>query len=202
MHNNVVIIGAGGHAKVIRDILVSRHERLLGFIDDHVSGTFQGRPILGNLKVIPQYSEMASFIIGIGDNAVRAKIANSNSINWYTALHPNAVISSSVEIGEGSAVMAQAVLNPDAVIGRHCIINTGAVVEHDCVIGDYVHVSPHATLCGTVHIGNNVHIGAGTVVKNNVSICSGCVVGAGAVVIHNILQAGTYVGVPAKRVYK
>lgn len=195
----VVIIGAGGHAKVIADIIIKRGETLVGFLDDHLSGIVLGYPILGTLSDINKYED-CMFTIGIGDNHIRKKIAESQNLKWYTAIHPAACIGDEVEIGEGSVVMARAVINPSAKVGKHCIINTASVVEHDNIIEDYTHISPSATLCGTVRVGTMTQVGAGATIKNNISVCSGCIVGAGAVVVKNLTEPGIYIGVPAEKI--
>ena len=199
---NVIIIGAGGHAKVIADIIIKSGDRLIGFIDDNLpkDSMVINYPVLGKTEDIYKFGDTASFIIGIGNNYTRKQIAERHDIKWHTAIHPSAVISIDVDIGEGTAIMANAVINPSTKISRHCIINSGAVVEHDNTIADYVHVSPNASTGGTVNIGALTHIGIGAVVKNNISVSSECIVGAGAVVVKDIVDKGVYVGVPAKKV--
>ena len=96
--------------------------------------------------------------------------------------------------------MANACINSSAKIGKHCIINTGAIIEHDNIIEDYVHISPQVALGGTIKVGENTHVGIGATVKNNIEICSNCIIGAGAVVVKDIIEKGTYVGVPAKKI--
>ena len=200
MTDGIIILGAGGHAKVVADIVLSCGEKLFGFLDDNEVGDVLGFPILGTLKDITKYQAKGSFVIGIGDNQTRKNIVERYALNWYTAIHPKAIIARDVIIGEGSVVMAGAVINPSARIGKHCIINTAAVVEHDNAIGDYAHISPNATLCGSVSIGALTHIGAGAVVKNNTAVCNDCKVGAGAAVVNDIIDSGTYAGVPSKRI--
>lgn len=194
----VIIIGASGHGKVIADIILKSGDRVVGFLDDDTSlpEVLAGIPVLGTIAEIDRYTDKY-FVIGIGNNAIRKRIAEQYDVQWYTAIHPSAAIAMDTEIGAGTVVMANAVVNTSAHIGRHCIINTGAIVEHDDVLEDYVHVSPNATLCGAVTIGESTHIGASATVRNNIRICSGVVVGAGAAVVHNIDKTGTYVGVPA-----
>ena len=193
---NVIIIGAGGHAKVIADIVRCRGDRLMGFLDDAAQ-----KPVLGKIEDYVNYPD-AEFVIGIGNAAVRRKLAGElEGVRWYTAIHPAAVVSGmDVRIGQGSVVMANAVINPGATIGSHCIINTAAVVEHDNTIGDFAHISVGAKLAGTVTVGPDSWIGIGAVVSNNLSICGGCMIGAGAVVVRSITEPGTYVGVPARRI--
>lgn len=198
----VIIIGAGGHAKVIADIVRCRGDRVLGFLDDAAhSNEVAGFPVLGMVESYANYPG-AEFVIGIGNAAVRRRIAGQmGDVKWYTAIHPAAVVSDlDVSVGDGSVVMANAVINPGAVIGRHCIINTAAVVEHDNQIGDFAHISVGARLAGTVSIGKETWVGIGSVVSNNLNICGGCMIGAGAVVVKSITEPGTYVGVPARRV--
>ena len=202
MHKDVIVIGAGGHAKVIADIVRKSGDNLVGFLDDSKeAGTeFFDAFILGNTDSYGEYQDK-EFIIAIGNNATREKIAlKLQGVSFYTAIHPTAVIAEGVCVGEGTCVMANAVMNADAKIGKHCIINTASVVEHDNVISDYVHISPAAALAGTVTVGKGTHIGIGANVKNNTEICAEVVVGAGAVVVKNIAEAGTYVGVPARKV--
>lgn len=200
MSNGIVILGAGGHAKVIADILISRSENFIGFLDDNVQGTVLGYPVLGKLADACMYQDKCSFIIGIGDNCTRKKIAENFKLRWHTAIHPNAIVARDVKISEGSVVMANAVINPAAKIGKHCIVNTASIIEHDNIIGDYAHISPNATLCGTVNIGALTHIGAGATVKNNISVCENCVIGLGSVVLNSITETGTYVGIPARMI--
>lgn len=202
MEKQVIIIGAGGHGKVIADIVLAAGDRVLGFLDD---GLTKGVlvcdiPVLGGVEDYVRFPE-AEFVIAIGNAAVRRRMAESlRGVTWHTAVHPAAVVSKlDAVIGPGTVVMAGAVVNPGARIGSHCIINTGSVVEHDNRIGDFVHISVGAKLAGTVTIGDDAWIGIGAVVSNNLSVCGGAMVGAGAVVVKNITEPGVYVGVPAGR---
>lgn len=197
----VVILGAGGHAKVIADIILKSGDELIGFLDDNTALPSQiiGYPYLGKITHYEKYADECRFVIGIGSNSIRKKIAESINANWYTAIHPSAQIAIDTVIGEGTVVMANVVINTSAVIGKHCIINTGAVIEHDNVIGDYVHISPNVSLCGNVKIGNLTHIGAGAAIKNNISICGDVIVGAGGIVVKDIKDEGIYIGMPVSR---
>lgn len=197
----VIIIGAGGHGKVIADIVLSAGNTLLGFLDDgKVGQSHVGFPVLGKQEDYVNYPN-AEFLIAVGNAAARQRIAKEMAgVRWHTAIHPTAVISKlDVIIGEGTVVMANAVINPGASIGRHCIVNTAAVVEHDNIIEDYVHISVGAKLAGVVTVGKSTWIGVGAVVKNATAICENCMIGAGAVVVKDIVEPGTYVGVPARR---
>lgn len=196
----VIIIGASGHGKVIADIIHQSGDKVMGFLDDDpTKKEIHQIPVLGKIEDTQKYKDDYDFIIGIGNNKIRKEIAESNpALNYYTAIHPTAVIGEGVRIGNGTAVMAGVVINADAEIKKHCIINTSAVIEHECVIGDYTHVSPQACLCGNVHVGEECHIGAGATVRNNLSICLKCAIGMGAVVVSNIEKEGIYIGNPAK----
>lgn len=171
----------------------------MGFLDDDpTKKEIHQIPVLGKIEDIQKYKDDFYFIIGIGDNQIRKKIAEGNpALNYYTAIHPTAIIGEGVRIGNGTAVMAGTVINADAEIGEHCIINTSAVIEHECVIGDYTHISPQACLCGNVHVGEECHVGAGSTVINNINIIEDTIIGAGSVVIKNITKEGTYIGIPA-----
>ena len=199
--NKLIIIGAGGHGKVIADNAVKNGYSDIRFLDDHAVGTCLGFRIVGSSNDIPHFDDgETDFILGIGNNAVRKKISETFDVNWVTLIHPSATIGLDVTVEEGTVIMAGAVVNACSKIGKHCIINSGAVVEHDNVIGDYVHISPRAALGGTVSVGACSHVGIGATVKNNVDICDNCVIGAGAVVVKNICEGGTYVGVPARKI--
>lgn len=198
MKNDLIIIGAGGHAKVVADIALKLDYHVLGFLDDFKTGTVMGLPVLGRLEEIENYRVPA--VIAIGNNGIRSKIAERYKADYAVLIHPSAQIGSDVTVGEGTVIMANAVINASAKIGKHCIINTGAIVEHDNLIGDFVHISPNAALCGTVTVGSGTHIGAGAVVKNDVSITDNTTVGIGAAVTKNIESSGVYVGIPVRKI--
>lgn len=199
--NRLIIVGAGGHGKVIADNALKNGYTDICFVDDHATGSCMGFPIIGMSEDLPKLNDgKTDFVIGIGNNAIRKKIAQEYDVHWVTLIHPSAQLALNVSVGRGTVVMAGAVVNACAMIGEHCIINTCAVIEHDNVIEDYVHISPKAALGGTVRIGTGTHVGIGATVVNNVGICANCIVGAGAVVIRNIVNGGTYVGVPARKI--
>ena len=199
--NRLVIIGTGGHGRVIADLAVKNRYTNICFIDDYATGACLGFPIIGTCDHIEDENDgETDFIIGIGNNAIRKEISEKHNVNWATIIHPSAQIAVGVSIGKGTAIMACAVVNACASVGNHCIINTGAVVEHDNMIDDYVHISPKAVLGGTVHIGKCTHVGIGASVKNNTDICNNCIVGAGAVVVNDITEWETYVGVSARKI--
>lgn len=205
MNKNVVIIGASGHGKVIADIVLKSGDNLIGFLDDNMDiqnkEIFKEKKVIGVVKdceKIQRDNSKYFFVIGIGNNYIRKEMFEKYKLNYYTAIHPNAVISNQVEIGKGTVVMANVVINADSSIGENCIINTGSIIEHDNKIDNNVHISPNSTLCGTVKVGELTHIGASVTVKNNTIICGNCIIGAGAVIVKNIEKKGTYLGMPAK----
>lgn len=197
----VMIIGGGGHAKVVIDCIRAAGDKPIGILDDNlaVGASISEVPVLGKIDQWQEHAQNA-FIIAIGNNEARSRIAAQMPVQWYCAVHPRAIVSDYATLGKGTVIMPGAVINAGACVGEHCIVNTCAVVEHDCVLGDYVHISPQAALGGTVTVGAKSHIGIGASVRNNVSICDGCVIGAGAVVIKDLSELGTYVGVPAKKI--
>ncbi len=200
MFNRLVIIGAGGHGKVVADIAIKIGYTDIAFADDHAEGSCMNYPILCKCSSLAlQNDGNTDFVIAVGDNRIRKRIAEQHNLNWVTLIHPSAQIGTNAKIGIGTVVMAGAVINACADVGQHCIINTGAVVEHDNRIGHYVHISPNAALGGTVSIGECTHVGIGVSVKNNINICENCMIGAGAVVVKNIVESGTYMGIPSKK---
>lgn len=198
--NKLVIIGASGHGKVVADIAIRSGYTDIVFLDDGEIKECAGFPVVGKVDSYNQYKN-CDFIIAIGNGKIREKIykllINQNIV---TLVHPNAIISRRVTIGRGTVVMAGAVINSDTQIGDVCIINTCASVDHDCNLKDFVHVSVGAHIAGTVKIGTGVWIGAGATIINNIEICDNTYIGAGATVINDILKAGTYVGVPTRKV--
>ena len=199
--NRLIVVGAGGHGKVIADNAMRNGYTDISFIDDCATGQCMGFPIIGVCEELPKLNDgKTDFVIGIGNNAIRKKIAQVYDVNWVSLIHPSAQIAVNVSVGRGTVVMAGAVVNACAMIGEHCIINTSAVIEHDNVIEDYVHISPKAALGGTVRVGTGTHVGIGATVINNIEICADCVIGAGAAVIRKIVESGTYVGVPARKI--
>ena len=206
--SGILVLGAGGHGKVVADILLASGIDVFGFLDDNPSahGTqILGLPVLGYTYNYPQYKPVG-LIMGVGNNLIRQAMVErlrlETSPLWITAVHPRAVVSPSVQIGAGSVIMAGVVLNADTSIGNHAIVNTGATIDHDCRIGDYVHIAPGTNLAGGVSIGDRTLVGVGAVVTPYRTVGADVIIGAGAVVVSDIPPGITVVGVPAKPLTK
>lgn len=192
----IFLIGAGGHGKVIADILLGNNQKDITFVDIN--------PIVKNLSSfeviskIPNLKSTDSIIVCIGNNNIRRKNVLELKGPFTKAIHPKACVANQVEVGEGTVVMAGAVINADAKIGFHCIINTNASVDHDCIIDNFVHISPNATLSGGVRIGEGTHVGAGAVLIPGICVGRWVTIGAGSVVIEDIPDFSTVVGNPGR----
>lgn len=193
--NKFVLYGAGGHAKVVADVLVANGFEIYTFIDSRKSGRYLGIELN---KSILTCNEILNKIIAIGDNAIRKKIAESLSPTFGLAKHKSAEVSASVHIEEGCMVLHQAVVQAGSKIGKHVIINTRASVDHDCVIDDFVHVAPGSILCGNVKVGEGTLVGAGTTVIPNITIGKWCIIGAGSVIIKDVPDYSVVVGNPGR----
>lgn len=197
----ILLYGAGGHAKVIRDIIIHLGKKISKIVDDKKAGsTFYDLPILKSTEITVE----DRVIISIGDNEIRKKITISLlSTTFSKALvHSSAVMGSGIVIGVGTVVMPKAVVNSGTSVGNHCIVNTNVIIEHDCVVEDFVHLSPGAIVTGSVRIGEGTHIGAGAIILPGLFIGKWCKIGAGAVVISNVEDGTTVVGNPAKIIMK
>lgn len=193
----MVLYGAGGHAKVIKDIAEATNTIIKGIIDDNPE-----RNEFMNLKVFHTWNGEGEIIVSIGDNNIRKiivdKLNKFPNTNFGIAIHPSAILSPHCIIGEGSVIMQGSIIQSCTKIGKHCIINSGASIDHDCTIKDFVHISPHATICGDVTIGEGTWIGAGAVVIPGINIGKNCVIGAGSVVCKNIPDEVVAYGNPCK----
>lgn len=201
----LLIIGAGGHGRVVADIALKMQKwSTISFLDDEESKqSIIGVELVGTVSDIEKYKDKAEFIVALGDNDLRRKIQSNLEGNGFTLtnlVHPSAVISTGVVMGKGNVIMAGVIINALTELGKGCIINTASSLDHDNIIKDFVHISPGTHLAGSVIVGENTFIGTGSSVVNNVTICSNCTIGAGTVVIKDIGLPGTYVGVPAFKI--
>ena len=191
----VIWLGAGGHASVLIDALSNSDITILGVADPRylVGEIVYGTSVLGADEAVLQYSPADVVLVnGIGmvdHNNVRREVTKKMQSYGYTFLtivHPKAIVSDSVELGEGVQIMAGAVVQPGTKIGSDSIINTGALVDHDCVIGSGCHICPGVTLAGSVNVGNEVMVGSGSTVLPGIKIGSHSVVGAGSTLQRNV----------------
>ena len=203
MNKQIIIIGAGGHGKVIADIAKKNGYDNIAFLDDSTDAENCGiYPVIGTSGDF-KFHHDKDFIVAIGNALVRQRVHTmlyEAGVNIVSLIHPGATVAEDVTIEAGTVVMAGAVINPGTKIGKGCIVNTCSSVDHDCTVEDFVHISIGSHVAGTVKIGSKTWIGAGATVSNNVSINSGCMIGAGAVVVRNITETGTYIGVPARKI--
>lgn len=200
-----IVIGAGGHARVVMDALLLRERgdaEKLAFADDDASlhgRLMLGRPVLGAVSEVARSG--MRFHVAVGANRTREmlyrRMLEAGAVP-FAVIHPSACVSQHAALGEASFVAASAVLAPAASVGVGVIVNHGAVVDHDCIVGDFVHVAPGATLAGGVTIGRGVLVGAGANVLPGVAIGENAVIGAGAVVTADVPPAVKMTGVPAR----
>lgn len=200
----VVVIGAGGHGKVVVSTLQASGVVVDAIYDDnpkHWGTQILAVPVCGPISEISAAPQRFSGIIGIGHAGVRQRVAESLTIEWLTAVHPRAFVHPSVKLRAGTVVFAGAVLQPNVQIGSHVIVNTSASIDHDCEIGDFVGIGPGTHLSGTVRVGDRSLLGTGCSVLPNIKIESDVTVGAGTVVINDLPAGCTIVG-PAPRIVR
>ena len=193
---------------MVADIIrVAGAYEIAGFVDDqhpeNAGTSFEGATILGGRDCLAAQRErgVAHLIVAFGHCAGRleaARFAVSQGFTLATAIHPSAVVASSVRIGAGTVIAANAVVNPNTTIGENAIVNTSASVDHDCVIEDGVHIAPGVHISGKVRVGAASWIGVGATIVDGCTVGSGGVIGAGAVVVDDIPPGVVAYGVPAR----
>lgn len=201
----IIIIGGGGHAKVLLSSLHLTERKVLGFVDLNLSLP----PLLGvrhlgdDSAVFAHPSDGVRLVNGVGSisstgnrQAVYDRFAQKHYC-FATVIHPSAVVAPEVQIDEGVQIMAGAVVQAGSRLGADAIVNTGARVDHDCIIDAHAHIAPGVTICGGVSVGAGAHIGAGATVIQGIHLGEGSVVGAGALVIRDVPPRTTVVGIPA-----
>jgi UDP-perosamine 4-acetyltransferase len=206
----VIVLAAGGHAKVLVDALRLRSAEVLGIVDPDpakIGERIFGVPVLGGDDEIAKYPvDAVRLVNGLGsvrDGSRRKALFmrfKAMGYRFASVIHPSAIIAADVDIGEGAQIMAGAVVQAGCRIGVNAIINTRVALDHDCQIDDHAHIAPGATLSGGVSVGNGSHVGTGATLIQGIQIGNESVVGAGAVVIRDVLDGVTVVGVPAKEI--
>lgn len=200
---SIVLCGAGGHGKVIADMVEKQGLfTIAGFIDDHAKGKVFGIPVLGGKDIISSLKKrgISAAVVSMGNADTREEWCNELSkagLDLPVIIHPSAQIARGAELGDGTVVMPCAVVGPDVKAAEGCIINTSASVDHDCVLGKFTHIAPGAHLAGTVTVGDRSFVGVGTVVREGKNIGSRATIGAGSVVVADIPDDCLAYGVPA-----
>jgi acetyltransferase EpsM len=197
MKRQYCIYGASGHSKVIIEIIEKREDcvRIL-YDEDSKKKLLFTYPVTCDRSVIKL--ENVEWLIGIGNNEIRKKISEENTLDYGRAIHPSANISKRVKIGKGTVIMGGVTINSETLIGNHCIVNTNASIDHDCFLGNFVHVSPNVALCGGIEIGEGTHLGAGTIVIPGIKIGKWSVIGAGSIIIRDIPDNVKVIGNPGR----
>ena len=192
----LLIIGAGGHGKVVADTAEASGYSNIAFLDQSWPEQIEN----GRWKVVGKPTKLdVKVFCAVGKNDARAHIFEEYHLNDSPVLiHPSAILSPTVKLGPGALVVAGSVVNADTSIGRGTILNTACSVDHDCMIGDFVHISPGAHLAGGVRVGDGTWIGIGAVVREGVRIGKNVVVAAGAAVVSDIEDGVRVGGVPAR----
>lgn len=200
-----IVIGGGGHAKVLVSTLLLQGRRLLGFVDPKpLLAPLLGIAHLGDDSAVflhaPDQVLLVNGVGSISSTVLRRAVYENFRERQYlfeTVIHPSAIIAPGVHIDDGVQIMAGVVVQPGGCLGANVIINTGACVDHDCSIDAHVHIAPGVTLSGDVHIGEGAHIGTGASIVQGVKVGPASIVGAGAVVVRDVPAGVTVVGVPA-----
>jgi len=206
--NPVILVGAGGHARVLLDALELSGANVIGLVDADASLTdrdVMGFLVLGNDDVLGQYPPgSVDLVNAIGSidsmqrrKSVYEKLCRAGHV-FASVIHPRATLSRHALMAAGVQVMAGAVVQPGASLGENTIVNTGATVDHDCRVGAHVHIAPGVTLSGNVQVGDGTHVGAGATVIQGVRIGAHCLIAAGAVVVDNVQDGASVKGLPAQ----
>lgn len=206
--NGVLVIGAGGHGRVVADAARAAGMRVIGFTDRDASlrgKRVDGVEVLGDDEALSAFDPRGVGLLNgvgtTGEASARRKLHERLANRGWTlasVVHPRATLGAGVELGAGVQVMAGAIVQPGARLGDGTIINTGAVVDHDCRIGAHCHVAPGAVLSGGVTLGEECHVGTGAVLIQGVILGARCLIGAGAVVTRTHGDDLKLIGVPAR----
>ncbi|WP_069650357.1 acetyltransferase [Caloranaerobacter ferrireducens] len=210
MKEKVILIGGGGHCKVVIDAIKreNRYE-IVGITDIRSIGEkVLNVPIIGNDSKLQEIrnSGINKALITLGsikDNSYRISLYDKVKrigFSFINVIHPQAIIGEQVFMENGNVILPGVIINACTRIGNNCIINTGSIIEHDCVIGDHVHISPGVKIAGGVKIGKGSFIGIGSTIIQGVKIGNNVTIGAGAVVIEDIPDNAIVVGIPAKNI--
>lgn len=197
-----MVIGTGGHARVVAALLAANSIDVLGFFDFE-NGTpkpeiIDHSPLLGHLKDLEKYkSKITRLYLAVGDNGKRRKIYERfrDFFKMPALIHPSAVVERNVKVGEASQICMGALLVSEAKIGRGCIINTGTSVDHESSVGDFVHLAPQVVVAGRTTIGEGTFVGMNASIGHNIRIGRDAVIGAGSIVLRDVPDGAKVLGV-------
>jgi sugar O-acyltransferase (sialic acid O-acetyltransferase NeuD family) len=201
----LIVLGAGGHGRVVADAAEAAGLTVFGYIDPKLpkGSLVNSVPVLGTDELLKDVSFVREhcFVVALGDQKARRALSErlDESGSLRTIMHPSCIVSKSARIGAGSVLAAGAIVNANATIGRFCILNTACSVDHDCVIEDGVQICPGARLSGKVTCGPDALLGAGVTIIPGVTVGASAIVGAGAVVVRNVPPQTVVLGNPARR---
>ncbi len=203
MSRPVILLGAGGHTRVLLESLRSKGVEVLGYVGPDVEFEAIDVDYLGGDDCVQTYSvDEIALVNGVGDIDGRQQLFDAFKAQGYhfaQVIHPSVIVSTSASLAEGVQIMAGTVIQAGVSVSENVIINTRASIDHDCCIGAHSHIAVGAILAGDIKIGNRVLVGAGSTVIQGLEIGDDSVVGAGAVVIRDVAPGKTVVGVPAKK---
>ncbi|TYB79050.1 acetyltransferase [Bizionia myxarmorum] len=210
MKKQILIAGTGGFSKEVLCLItdLGRYDDVLGFIEPDfiiekgdLPDQIMGKPILPYSQVDPEKHLVS---IAIGDSIIRERAITQlpKGVEFITLIHPTAVVSEWVTLGEGSVVCAGTIITCDIKIGKHVQLNLNTTIGHDCVIGDFFTTAPNVNISGNCTFGNHVYFGTASSIKQGVSIIENVTIGMGAIVTRDITEPGVYIGIPAKPLKK
>jgi len=199
----LAILGTGGHAKSIYDIVKNRKKIYFFDKKKKILNFNEKKFVVRSSEELVNYNkkDLLNVIVAIGNNEIRKKNYNKlkkNKFNFMTLIHPKSYSAYGSKVGEGTVILQGSLINTDTIIGNNCIINTNASIDHDCVVNDHTHICPGVTIAGNVTIGKNCWIGLGSKIIQNCIIGDNVFVAAGAVVTRNIKSNSMVKGIPAK----
>jgi sugar O-acyltransferase (sialic acid O-acetyltransferase NeuD family) len=201
-HNKpIIIIGNGGHSRVLQEIILIDHLEVIGVTDAIKSKKNSNFKVFTDDQILETYTpEDVSLVNGVGSlpkNNSRwdvAKFFTNYGYSFLSIYHPSAIIANDVHIEDGVQLMAGVILQPGVCIGKNSIINTGSIIDHDCIIGENCHIAPGSTLSGGVTIGNNTHVGTGASIIQAISIGENVTIAAGCAVYKDLPSNTLYTG--------
>ena len=197
----VLVIGCGGHGRVVADIARAAGAAVTGFLDDNPGAARAGLNVTGPVREeADRHLATHRFVVAIGDQGIRRELSElilANGGELATLVHPGAIIAPDVTIGAGTVIMAGAIVNTGSWIGRFAIVNTGSILDHDAVVEDNVHIAPGCALAGKVTCRHDAMIGTGASIIPGIVIGEGAIVAAGATVIRDVRARTLVAGCPA-----